>query len=63
VSAAVFDAYNAFRATQGLGPVRRNANIDIAVKNHSPTSRLTKAAADAHNEVAGKPGFTGASPQ
>jgi uncharacterized protein YkwD len=63
VSAAVFDAYNAFRATQGLGPVRRNANIDIAVKNHSAYVQTNQSGADAHNEVAGKPGFTGASPQ
>lgn len=62
VQATAFNEYNAFRAMEGLGPVRQNANIDIAAKNHSAYVQINQSGADAHNEIAGKQGFTGASP-
>lgn len=62
VSATAFSEYNAFRAVEGLGPVRQNTNIDIAAKNHAAYVQTNQSGADAHHEIAGKPGFTGAEP-
>ncbi|WP_157201888.1 CAP domain-containing protein [Massilia sp. Root335] len=62
VQAVAFDEFNAFRAIEGLGPVRQNANIDIAAKNHAAYVQTNQSGADAHHEIAGKPGFTGADP-
>lgn len=62
VQAIAFNEYNAFRAIEGLGPVRQNANIDIAAKNHAAYVQTNQSGADAHHEIAGKPGFTGAEP-
>lgn len=62
VQAVAFNEFNAFRAVEGLGPVRQNANIDIAAKNHAAYVQTNQSGADAHHEIAGKPGFTGAEP-
>ena len=62
VQAVAFTEFNAFRAIEGLGPVRQNANIDIAAKNHAAYVQTNQSGADAHHEIAGKPGFTGAEP-
>jgi uncharacterized protein YkwD len=62
VQAIAFNEFNAFRAIEGLGPVRQNANIDIAAKNHAAYVQTNRSGGDAHNEIAGKPGFTGADP-
>lgn len=62
VQAIAFNEFNAFRAIEGLGPVRQNANIDIAAKNHSAYVQTNQSGADAHHEIAGKPGFTGVEP-
>ncbi|KQV45132.1 hypothetical protein ASC93_00840 [Massilia sp. Root335] len=62
MQAVAFDEFNAFRAIEGLGPVRQNANIDIAAKNHAAYVQTNQSGADAHHEIAGKPGFTGADP-
>jgi len=62
VQAIAFNEFNAFRAIEGLGPVRQNANIDIAAKNHAAYVLTNMSGADAHHEIAGKPGFTGAEP-
>ena len=42
--------------------MRQNANIDIAAKNHAAYVQTNQSGADAHHEIAGKPGFTGAEP-
>lgn len=62
VQATTFNEFNAFRAIEGLGPVRQNANIDIAAKNHAAYVQVNQSGADAHHEIAGKPGFTGVEP-
>jgi len=62
LQATAFAEFNAFRAIEGLGPVRQNANIDIAAKNHAAYVQTNMSGGDAHNEIAGKPGFTGADP-
>ena len=62
VQAVAFNEFNAFRAIEGLGPVRQNANIDIAAKNHAAYVQTNQSGADAHHEIAGKPGFTGVEP-
>lgn len=62
VQATAFNEFNAFRAIEGLGPVRQNANIDIAAKNHAAYVQTNQSGADAHHEIAGNPGFTGAEP-
>ncbi|QYG00159.1 CAP domain-containing protein [Massilia sp. NP310] len=50
---------NAFRTVQGLGPVNQNANADIAAKNHAAYVTANQSGASPHEEVVGKPGFTG----
>jgi uncharacterized protein YkwD len=55
-----FKKINAFRAGQGLGPLNQNANADIAAKNHQAYVAVNVSGANAHVEVAGTPGFTGA---
>ncbi|WP_056439209.1 CAP domain-containing protein [Massilia sp. Root335] len=55
-----FKKINAFRAVQGLGPLNQNANADIAAKNHQAYVALNNSGANGHVEVAGTPGFTGA---
>lgn len=55
-----FNKLNAFRAIQNLGPVVQNANANIAAKNHQAYVALNNSGANAHIEVAGTPGFTGA---
>lgn len=50
---------NAFRTVQGLGPLNQNANADIASKNHAAYVTTNQSGAAPHEEVAGKPGFTG----
>jgi len=50
---------NAFRATQGLGPLNQNVNADIASKNHAAYVTTNQSGATPHAEVASKPGFTG----
>ena len=60
VQAIAFNEFNAFRAIEGLGPVRQNANIDIAAKNHAAYVQTNMSGGDAHHEIAGNPGFTGA---
>lgn len=50
---------NAFRTAQGLGPLNQNANADIASKNHAAYVTANQSGATPHEEVAGKPGFTG----
>lgn len=62
VQATAFNEFNAFRAVEGLGPVHQNANIDIAAKNHAAYVQTNQSGADAHHEIAGNPGFTGAEP-
>jgi uncharacterized protein YkwD len=62
VEANAFAEFNAFRAIEGLGPVRQNTNIDIAAKNHAAYVLTNMSGGDAHTEIAGKPGFTGADP-
>lgn len=58
-----FKKLNAFRAAQGLGPVRQNANIDAAAKSHAAYVTMNQSGADPHSEVVGKPGFTGVTVQ
>jgi uncharacterized protein YkwD len=58
--ALAFTKINAFRAGQGLGPLNQNANADIAAKNHQAYVALNISGANPHVEVAGTPGFTGA---
>ncbi|KFC61899.1 CAP domain-containing protein [Massilia sp. LC238] len=60
---ASFNELNAFRAAQGLGPVNQNASIDVAARNHAEYIRINNSGADPHTQVAGKPGFTGATVQ
>ncbi|MDN4053130.1 CAP domain-containing protein [Massilia sp. YIM B02763] len=62
MQAVAFNEFNAFRAIEGLGPVRQNANIDIAAKNHAAYVQTNQSGGDAHHEIAGNPGFTGAEP-
>ncbi|QJD99835.1 CAP domain-containing protein [Massilia forsythiae] len=62
VQANAFAEFNAFRAIEGLGPVRQNTNIDIAAKNHAAYVQTNMSGGDAHHEIAGNPGFTGAEP-
>jgi uncharacterized protein YkwD len=62
VQAIAFNEFNAFRAIEGLGPVRQNPNIDIAAENHAAYVQANQSGADAHHEIAGNPGFTGAEP-
>jgi uncharacterized protein YkwD len=57
---AAFSSLNAFRVSMGLGPLLQSANIDLAAKNHSAYVTTNQTGADPHNEVQGKPGFTGA---
>lgn len=61
-SANVFAAINAFRASQGLGPVLQSANIDLAAKAHQNYVFANQSGGDAHTEIQGKVGFTGVSP-
>jgi uncharacterized protein YkwD len=62
VMATAFTEYNAFRSIEGLGPVRQNANIDVAAKNHAAYVQTNQSGADAHYEIAGNAGFTGVNP-
>lgn len=57
--AKAFQKLNAFRTVQGLGPVNQNANADIAAKNHAAYVTTNQSGASPHDEVVGKPGFTG----
>ena len=50
---------NAFRVAQGLGPLNQNANADIAAKNHAAYVLANQSGAAPHDEIVGKPGFTG----
>jgi uncharacterized protein YkwD len=60
-SAVDFAAFNAFRASMGLGPLNQTANIDIATKNHSAYVHANQSYSSAHSEVLGVAGFTGES--
>ncbi len=53
---------NAFRTSQGLGPVLQSTNIDLAVKNHQSYVVVHQSGGDAHTEVLGQAGFTGVVP-
>ena len=57
--AIALDKLNAFRASQGLGPLNQNANADIAAKNHAAYVTTNQSGASPHGEVVGKLGFTG----
>lgn len=57
--AKAFQKLNAFRTMQGLGPVNQNANADVAAKNHAAYVMTNQSGATPHDEVVGKPGFTG----
>lgn len=61
-SATVFAAMNAFRTSQGLGPVLQSTNIDLAAKAHQNYVAVNMSGGDAHNEIPGKTGFTGVTP-
>jgi uncharacterized protein YkwD len=50
---------NAFRTAQGLGPLNQNTNADTASKNHAAYVTTNQSGAAPHEEIAGKPGFTG----
>jgi uncharacterized protein YkwD len=54
-----FNALAAFRTSLNLGPVNQNTKIDMAAQNHSDYVALNNGGATPHDEVAGKPGFTG----
>lgn len=54
-----FDAFTIFRAALNLGPVNQNTKIDMAAQNHSDYVAANSSGATPHDEVAGKPGFTG----
>lgn len=54
-----FNALAAFRSALGLGPVNQNTKIDMAAQNHSDYVATNNGGATPHDEVAGKPGFTG----
>lgn len=58
-----FDALKTFRAALNLGPVNQNAKIDMAAQNHSDYVATNNGGATPHDEVAGKPGFTGVTVQ
>lgn len=55
-----FAKLNAFRAGQGLGPLNQSVLIDDAAKKHAAYVTMNQSGADPHNEVIGRPGFTGA---
>jgi uncharacterized protein YkwD len=50
---------NAFRISQGLGPLNQHASADIAAKNHATYVTTNQSGATPHAEVIGKPDFTG----
>jgi len=54
-----FDALTSFRAALNLGPVNQSTKIDMAAQNHSDYVATNNGGATPHDEVAGKPGFTG----
>lgn len=56
---SAFSALASFRTALGLGPVNQNTKIDMAAQNHSDYVALNSGGATPHDEVAGKPGFTG----
>lgn len=58
---SAFNALASFRTALGLGPVNQNTKIDMAAQNHSDYVALNNGGATPHDEVAGKPGFTGVS--
>ena len=58
----VFTALASFRTALGLGPLKQNAKIDIAAKNHSDYMTITFTGLTPHHEELGKPGFTGVLP-
>ncbi|OON62471.1 hypothetical protein B0920_03155 [Massilia sp. KIM] len=58
-----FKKLNAFRASQGLGPVNQDVRIDAAARSHAAYVTMNQSGADPHNEVVGKPGFTGVTVQ
>ena len=55
-----FDALASFRSALNLGPVNQNAKVDLAAKAHSDYVATNNGGATPHDEVVGKPGFTGA---
>ena len=58
---SAFNALASFRTSLGLGPVNQSTKIDMAAQNHSDYVALNNGGATPHDEVAGKPGFTGVS--
>ncbi|MFC5511103.1 CAP domain-containing protein [Massilia jejuensis] len=54
-----FDALATFRNALNLGPVNQNAKVDLAAKAHSDYVATNNGGATPHDEVVGKPGFTG----
>jgi len=54
-----FNALSAFRTALNLGPVNQSTKIDMAAQNHSDYVATNNGGATPHEEVAGKPGFTG----
>lgn len=55
-----FAKLNAFRASQGLGPLNHSVLIDDAARKHAAYVAMNQSGADPHSEIVGKPGFTGA---
>lgn len=57
---SAYNALAAFRTALNLGPVNQNTKIDRAAQNHSDYVATNNGGASPHAEVAGNPGFTGA---
>jgi len=57
---SAFNAFTGFRTALNLPPVNQSVKIDIAAQNHSDYIAANNGGATPHDEVAGKPGFTGA---
>lgn len=55
-----FDALNDYRIKMGVGALKQNAALDTAAENHLGYMKANTVVA--HEETAGKPGFTGANP-
>jgi uncharacterized protein YkwD len=58
---SAYNTFNTARSTCGFGYLAQNPKLDSAAANH--VSYLIQNNAFGHEEVSGKPGFTGASPQ
>lgn len=63
-AAHMFNEINRIRTACGFGALRHDPRLDVSAQNHAEylAKNGSAASVDAHAEIPGKPGFTGATP-